>query len=678
MSSKWKEYEFDVTGSTLRAKVEYLTVNHQPNALKADLLVFLYLKQTNTSAPLVFSKNATIKVSSSGANVTNTWHFTNSEFLSVPSTGEWYKVGASILQGFAYTEKKTILGVVVEKSKCTPTLTISGSVGGVNIYDSRMITFEDLPERKDVARATFVNTKNQTLSVREKSTFTIRLNDSNSYCRIRYYWGNTKGGYDCILNSSDYEVHDTASDYITTLNQSFDSNLNLNLKIDLLHSHTSLSRANEIPNKARDMCAVILETYQGGKYLGNTLFHLYFKVEDEFKPLINDEDINLEVINENEVVKPWNIPLQGYSKAKATCIAHPSITDDNAQIAGYEISFDNGDYSASDELVTNIFQTAGIKTFRFRAFDSRGRSAEITKSLNIYQYFPPEVSFDQLYRCDINGNKADKGEYLFVKPLSLFASCNGNNSVEIKCAWKKVNETAFTEENFADVSFDGTIIAAQLSNISSYDVVLSIEDRLKAGTGTQKPLASGKVLLHFNIGGQSIGIGMYNYDPNTCKVGYDFLLGETDIDDYIKSYVNDFVIEKGKIENGEGVWLQSGESSVNFSGITWRYEKYLSGKVELWGNCYLPNIKPYSVNASYNYVRPEIPKINNKLLVSETTHDLVFVGGDSDSLALISKGGTTGFSSSRFDFLFFRIGTWTQGSVNPVVNFHITAIPKEE
>lgn len=567
MSSEWKEYEFDVTGSTLKAKVEYLTVNHQPKDLKADLLVFLYLKQTNPSAPLVFSKSATIKVSSSGAKITNNWSFVNSEFISVPSTGEWYKVGGAILQGFVYTEKKTFLGVVIEKSKCTPTLTIRGSLGGVSIYDSRTITLEDLPERTDITRATFVNSITQTYYVGDEATFAIKLSDRNNYCRIRYYWGSTDDSYDCVLNSSGSEIHDTASDYITTLNQSFDSNLNLNLKIDLLHSHTSLSRANEIPNKARDMCVVILETYQGGKYLGNTLFHLYFKVEDEFKPLINDEDITLEVINENDVVKPWNIPLQGYSKVKATCNGQQSITGDNAQIAGYEISFDNGDHSASNELVTNIFQTAGNKTFRFRAFDSRGRSAERTKSLNIYQYFSPEVSFDKLYRCDENGNKADKGEYLFVKPLSLFASCNGNNTVEIKCAWKKVNETAFTEENFADVSSDGTIIAAQLSKISSYDVVLFIKDRLKEGTGTQKPLASGKVLLHFNAGGKSMGIGMYNYDDNTCKVGYDFLLGETDIEDYIKEIVPraDYIVETNTTSDG------------------WTYRKWNSGIAELWG-----------------------------------------------------------------------------------------------
>ena len=566
MSSEWKEYEFDVTGSTLKAKVKYLTVNHQPKDLKADLLVFLYLKQTNTSAPLAFSKSATIKVSSSGAKITNNWSFVNSEFLSVPSTGEWYKVGGAILQGFVYTKKKTFLGVVIEKSKCTPTLTISGSLGGVSIYDSRTITLEDLPERTDITRATFVNSTTQTYSVSDAATFAIKLSDRNNYCRIRYYWASTDDSYDCVLNSSGSEVHNAASDYITILNQSFNSDLKLDLKINLLHGHTSLSRAKEIPNKEKDMCAVILETYQGGKYLGNTLFHLYFKVEDQFKPSINEENINIEIINENDVVKQWNIPLQGYSKVKATCTGQQSIEGDNAQIAGYEISFDNGDYSASNELVTNIFQTAGNKTFRFRAFDSRGRSAERTKPLNIYQYFSPEVSFDKLYRCDENGNKADKGKCLYVKPLSLFALCNGNNSIEIKCAWKKVNETAFTEENFADVSSDGTIIAAQLSNISSYDVVLFIKDQLKEGTGTQKPLASGKVLLHFNAGGQSMGIGMYNYAPNTCKVGYDFLLGETDIEDYIKEIVPraDYIVE------------------TNTSG-NWTYRKWNSGIAELWG-----------------------------------------------------------------------------------------------
>lgn len=662
MGSNWYSYEFDTSVNSVKAKVEFMTINHAPSSLKSDLLMLLYLKQTDSTAQIIYDENATIKASSGS----RTWHFINNSFLSIPYTDDWCKVGTAILQNFEYTEK----GVFIKKTVCTPSITINGSVGSISIYDNRNISLEELPKRTDVSKSTFKSI-NVNQSINNTVGFDVVRNYENTYHRIRYCWGKTKNDYSCIFKDFDCtdNVHQSETDYLTVTNDSTKLYLNL-----LKNGYSGLSRANELVNKEKDCCVLILESYAGVDYLGNAALHLYFSVEDKYKPVITEPTI--EIVNKNEIVNGWDIALQGYSSAIASCEASLSDTEDNAQIVGYEISYLNGEKTASNTLNTSIFQSSGTKKFTFKAIDSRGRTGETTDSLIVYPYYIPQVSFEKLYRCDENGSKADKGNHFYLKPLNYFASCNGKNSITLKCRWKKVTDNSFEENNVMSVDTTGSIINASLSDTSSYDVVLYIEDSLSNSTESLKPLTSGKVLIHFNKGGKSVGIGMYNYAPNTCKVGYDFLLGEVGIEDYVKLFITDFVVERGIIENGAGVWLASGENSVPFEGITWRYEKYFSGKIELWGNCTIENIKPYSSNAHYNYIRPAIPSLNGKNIVTNSEHNLVYVGGVSDCLAIISKGGATGFSGSRFDFLFYRNNTWTQGNIKPVIDFHVTALPK--
>lgn len=670
MGSNRTSYEFDTSSSTVKAKIEYITVNHQPASLKADLLMFLYLKQTDETAPLVYDKQATVKASGNS----KTWAFINGSFLSVPYTGDWCKVGVAIIQGFVYSEKKNWLGWVTGNA-CTPNITISGSVGNISIYDSRTISLEELTDRTDVTRSTFKQSIDQTTSINNTVSFEIVRNYENTYHRVRYFWGKTNDDFNCLFTDSgcSKNVHSSSTDYFTLSGDSLKLYLNL-----LKNGNTGLTRANELVNKEKDCCAIILESYAGTDYLGNTLLHLYFTVGDSYKPSVTEKTI--QTVNANSIAEGWGIALQGYSSATASCAAVQTVEADKAQIAEYEIAVENGDSVAADVLNTNVFQTSGRKKFTFTARDSRGRTAEETDYLTVLPYYLPQVSFENLYRCDTEGNKADKGKNFFVKPLVYFASCDGHNSVSMSCIWKKTTDKEFEEANVAQVQQSGTVVEASLSETSSYDVVLVITDALSGTTESMMPLTSGKVLLHFNKGGRSLGIGMYNYDANTCKVGYDFFIGEAGLDDYIQSIVGDFITERGTIENGTGTWAYHNGTetqAIDFSGIVWRYEKYQSGKVELWGNCAISNIKPYKTNNTWTYINPNIPKINQKYLIEKNNYDLVYVGGVSDSLAIISKGTTDGYSGSqKFSTLFYRNSTWTEGTITPVIDFHITAIPK--
>lgn len=693
MGSELRSIVFDTKNPSIKAKIEYMTVNHNPVYLQSGLLAFLYLQNTDAVVGTVYTDNATFSLTLG----TKKGNFIEKSFLSVPYIDgqKWCKVGVVFLNGFVHTENK-VLGVSTGTTSCSLDLKLTGTTTGIDFGAEFNSTIEldslylgrmnGNTWGKAEAHPSFFDTTLSNMTLGETKSFKIQKNWANVVQKIRYFWGDSRNDYNCFFMDSSCGTKLQSDDGISSgINDEFvvgDSNTggNRTYYFNLLKGDTEyneLTRVNQVLCRDSEKCVIILESYIGltKEYLGNRVLLVDVELPSKYKPAVTPGTI--EIINSNNIVKGWNIALQSYSRAKTSCTAALSVSGDNAQIVKYEISIKGGSSATQNEVETDIFSTSGTKTFVYKATDSRGRTAESTKSLTVHPYFLPEVSFAELYRCDESGAKADKGSYFWIKPLSYFASCNKNNQVSFKCWWKKTSEKTYSETNSAEVSASGSKIDASLVETSSYDIKVLITDSLGAYTESITLLASGKVLLHFNIGGNSLGIGTYNYDENTCKVGYDFLLGEDGFVQLIQKEINDYVISRGTINNVTGRYYQKAtDSFVDFGNVSWKYEKYYSGKVELWGSCTISDIKPHNQGNSYTYVYPLIPKLGDKRIVSKETHDLVCVDGSVDNLAFVGKGNANGYSANDyFNYLFYKTATWTT-TLNPTINFHIVAIPK--
>jgi hypothetical protein len=673
MGSVLQSEEFKTKNDSIEARIEYMTVNHSPFNLQSGLLVFLYLRNTNAQTGTVYTDNATFSLSSG----TKKADFIKNGFLSVPYIDgqKWCKVGAVVLNGFQHTKK--LLG----GTECNVNVTLNGSTAKTDFGVSKTfnVDLDSLylgrteDNSSNQAHPAYYDTTLSKMTLGDTVSFKIKKDWKNVRQKIRYFFGDSSNNYKCFFDNSGCTnaLHDSENDEFVVYNSvntgTQDYYFNL-LKGD--SSFTELNRVNQVRCRDTEMCVIILESYIGlfSEYLGNRVLLVTVNLPDKYKPSVVPGAVD--VINANETVNGWGIALQGFSKAQTSCQATPSVNSDNAQIVKYEISIQGGSSAATNEVETDIFRTSGTKTFAYKATDSRGRTAEATKTLTVYPYFLPEVSFAELYRCDENGKKADKGSCLRVEPLSYFASCNGNNEVTFTCNWKKMNDATFDVNNEIEVSSSGTIIDAGLLDTSSYVVVLGIKDSLNGYSESISQLTSGKVLLHFNIGGNSVGIGMYNYVDNSCKIGYDLFLGEQ------KYAPVDYVIKSGKITKGTGKYYQRTEKKFeNFDDITWKYEKYFSGKVELWGTCKIESLPPDETGKTYVFIYTTIPEIDDQLIIDKNSCDLMYVGGVSDELALLSKGTTDGYSGSGYiAFLLYRSEPWT--TISPTINFHVTAIPK--
>lgn len=687
MGSKLNSIEFDTNNSSIKAKIEYMTVNHSPYNLQSGLLVFLYLKNTNAQTGTVYTDNATFSLSSG----TKKADFIKNSFLSVPYIDgqKWCKVGVVSLNGFVHTKNNS-----KKTTSCSLDLKLTGTTTGIDFgaeFNSRIeldsLYLGRLKENvwsKAEAHPSFFDTTLSNMTLGETKSFKIQKNWANVIQKIRYFWGDSRNDYNCFFVDSSCEEKLQSDDGILSgINDEFvvgdsDTGGNQTYYFNLLKGDTEyneLTRVNQVLCRDPEKCVIILESYIGltKEYLGNRVLLVDVKLPSKYKPAVAPGTI--EIINNNDIVKGWNIALQSYSRAKTSCNAVVAVPGDDAQIVKYEISIKGGSSATQNEVETDIFRTSGTKTFVYKATDSRGRTAEATKTLTVHPYFLPEVSFAELYRCDESGAKTDKGRWLCVKPLSYFASCNKNNQVSFKCWWKKTSDETYDETHSATVPASGLRINANLDETLSYDIKVRITDSLGAYTESITFLTSGRVLLHFNIGGNSLGIGIYNYDENTCKIGYDLLLSEVSVNEYIEKIIKNYDVSKGTIDSGGGKYYQrESDTYVDFTNISWKYEKYHSGKVELWGRCKITDLKPDKTNTNYVYLFLDIPKVDDKPIVKMDTHDLVYVGGVSDNLALLSKGDADGYNNGFFSFLFYRISAWT--TLTPTVDFHITAIPK--
>lgn len=673
MANEWITYEFDANNS-VKAKVECITVNHQPATKRTDVLLFLYLKQTDTTAPVIYDPEA--KIYANGNNYT--WYFIENSFLSIPNDNQWHKVGLSLLYAFPYKEE----GLIFKKYLCRPKITIYGSVGGITVHDHREITFENLPKPDSKPRSNIVGPDKVSYNIGDTISLSIDEKYEDATYRLRYCWGAEKNDYKCFykdesLNSS---IHSNDSGWlVNTLLNPMPDNIYFNLVSD---GYSSLQRSNETVNKTRECCAIILESH-ATEFLGSSVYLAYFAVNNDYKPSITPNA--LETINDNELVAQWNnITLQGYSKVRATCSVSKSVEGDNATIIEYSIS-DGKRSSISMEFVSDIIQTSGLYPVSFSAIDSRGRKTNVVATVSVVTYYAPQVSFDKLYRCDKNGVFSEQKEFFYVKPNAYYASCENHNSISVTCRWKLINEVNYPADNVIELSDEeisqGKVVTGNLDSTKAYMLKLEIKDTLGSETEEELPLTSSKVLLHFNAGGRSLGIGIYNYEPQSCKVGYKFLLGELGIDAYIRSQVADSVIEYGQTEGvGRYPYYLNGTTAWKDFNVQWYYEKYYSGKVVLYGTGQITNLDPY--NSGYTIIRILIPVVNGTPLFNYNQHRAIEISGSGDCNPT-SKGQPTWLiknkdtlSYGQVEYMFYRPTNWEENEISPILNFKIVVIPK--
>lgn len=126
----------------------------------------------------------------------------------------------------------------------------------------------------------------------------------------------------------------------------------------------------------------------------------------------------------------------------------------------YESTHINTKYTAKSSTLT----TYGNNSYTITITDSRGRTASMTKSINVVDYNPPVITSANSFRSDQDGNMDISGMYVTHKINLSFYTLNGKNRIKI---------VAYSKEGASETYGNGDIIKDDANNQTQYTYTMT-------------------------------------------------------------------------------------------------------------------------------------------------------------------------------------------------------------
>ena len=215
--------------------------------------------------------------------------------------------------------------------------------------------------------------------------------------------------------------------------------------------------------------------------------------------------LQVTVVNDNAVVKGWNLCLQGLSRLQYTVKASgqggASVKTCSFSFAGQTVTGASG--------TTALIGSAGTMRPSVTVTDSRGRTATVTGSaVKVYAYRQPVIADSGVTRCDADGVPADDGAYLKVWCKASCADVESRNTVKVRARYRPMGGgwSGYTTLS----SGVKKLLGGGLAATASYEVELSAVDTVGSVRTVRYTASTSQVTLHLRSGGKGAAFGKYS------------------------------------------------------------------------------------------------------------------------------------------------------------------------
>lgn len=284
--------------------------------------------------------------------------------------------------------------------------------------------------------------------------------------------------------------------------------------------------------------------------------------------------------------------IQGWSAIKMDITAGGEY---GAWVTSIKTTIGNNTYSG-ESVTTGVINTSGSLTVTVTVTDSRGRTAETSRTVTVLTYAYPNIKALTAYRSNEDGSSNNKGSYMTVKFSSGIYSLNTKNG-----AWYKIQYKRTADENHTEATLDytGEYIVTDGSytfavDESSYDIVLLVGDRFKTVTRVTAGPSLSHVLSFLKKNGQVVGmaVGKVAELEDTFDVGWT-----------LKVAGGDSVIEQGT----SGDWTYR----KWYSGVMecWRTELLQTAVNKAWGSMYVGATSTSRINYPFPFITKPVENV---------------------------------------------------------------------
>ena len=320
-----------------------------------------------------------------------------------------------------------------------------------------------------------------------------------------------------------------------------------------------LSLASQIPSATSGTATITCKTYNGSSLIGTKTASLTLTVPSTVVPTINSVGVSEAVTAVTDAFGDRYI--QNLSQLNVSVDSSGAY---GSTIKSYQTSLDGVNY-IQQAFTSNVIKTAGTLNATVKVTDSRGRTAQSSFEVSVVEYTKPTITSMVYERCDSDGTQNSSGTSTKVTIAGVVYPVDGQNTKALKLKYRSMADEVYTERvlTISDWTFSVDTIVNNTDPTVTYEYIAELTDKINTNTPETFKMTTGIVTLSRLAGGKGVTLfgeaeeeGFVVDGGKPAKFSGDVFISSNKVDDYI--------IERGT------------------SGI-WTYEKWASGKVELWG-----------------------------------------------------------------------------------------------
>lgn len=280
---------------------------------------------------------------------------------------------------------------------------------------------------------------------------------------------------------------------------------------------------DQIPNATSGVGVLLLETYNGGNFVGSNQRTTYLNLPSNYVPsqpsvTVSDES---SVPAKLGVSKTAGIYVKGMSLLRFNSSASGVL---GSQIINYKVQIGSQTFATGGNTIDVDLSKFDVGTGTINAVvivtDSRGRTNSRTVGIKIQNYSAPTINNFSAVRQ----NNSDT--VIITKPVSVSSILNGStniNSYTVKTEYKLTTATSWTV-NRTETNSSATLNLSGFNVANSYDIRVTLADKLNQ-TVVQASISTAKVLIDFN---RDIGVGIGKmHERGALDVGGDMYVSGT-------------------------------------------------------------------------------------------------------------------------------------------------------
>lgn len=274
-----------------------------------------------------------------------------------------------------------------------------------------------------------------------------------------------------------------------------------------------LSLASALPSATSGKLTITCQTYNGSTLIGTKTITITVTVPSSVVPTIS----SITVTDSNTKTTALGVYVQNKSKLTIKISASGTY---GSSIASYSTTFMGATHTVSSFTVSNITQSGDL-VINATVKDSRGRTANLKKTITVHEYSTPVISSFNVSRCNEDMTLNEEGEYILVDLSYKISSLGSKNAKVVTIYYKKeiddeyTSLISFTDSYEKEMQYKSTV---QFDVNTSYAILVKISDSFTTAS-SETYLGTAFDLIHHHESGHGLGFGKRAEEEGVADFG---------------------------------------------------------------------------------------------------------------------------------------------------------------